>query len=319
MMKNRISVVIPVYNGEATIGELVRQLGEVLPTVSSAYEAILVDDGSADGSWAAIQDLASRHAWVRGVRLAKNAGQHSALLCGIRKASYEITVTMDDDLQHPPSEIRGLIERLGEGQDVVYGVPEKERHGLWRDLASVVTKAALKSTMGVATARDVGAFRAFRTCVRDAFADYHGAFVNMDVLLTWGTTKFSSARVHREPRRVGRSNYTLRMLIRHTLNMVTGFSTRPLQIASLVGFAFTIFGGFVLAYVLGRYLIQGAAVPGFAFLASIIALFSGAQLFALGIIGEYLARVHFRSMQRPPYVIGAETPDHTVDRDPVTR
>ncbi len=306
-MKPAISVVVPVYNAEATIGELVGRLGELLPTVSSAHEAVLVDDGSADGSWAVIEELASRHAWVRGVRLARNAGQHNALLCGIRKVRHEITVTMDDDLQHPPSEIPKLLGRLGEGHDVVYGVPEREQHGLWRDLASVVTKAALKSAMGVATARDVGAFRAFRTRVRDAFADYHGVFVNVDVLLTWGTTRFSSVPVRREPRAIGRSNYTLQMLMRHSLNMVTGFSTRPLQIASLVGFAFTLFGGFVLAFVLGRYLIQGAAVPGFAFLASIIALFSGAQLFALGIIGEYLARVHFRSMERPPYVIGAET------------
>lgn len=316
-MKPAVSVVVPVYNAEATIGELVRRLEDLLPTISSAYEGVLVDDGSADGSWAVIEELASRHAWVRGVRLARNAGQHNALLCGIRKVHHEITVTMDDDLQHPPSEIPKLLERLGEGHDVVYGVPESEQHGLWRDLASVVTKAALKSAMGVATARDVGAFRAFRTRVRDAFADYHGVFVNVDVLLTWGTTRFSSVAVRREPRQIGRSNYTLQMLMRHSLNMVTGFSTRPLQIASLVGFAFTLFGGFILALVLGRYLIQGAAVPGFAFLASIIALFSGAQLFALGIIGEYLARVHFRSMERPPYVIGVETPSNVAKSMPV--
>jgi len=102
---------------------------------------------------------------------------------------------------------------------------------------------------------------------------------------------------------VGASNYTFRKLMTHALNMMTGFSTLPLQLASWIGFGFTFFGLIVLAYVIGRYLIQGGSVPGFPFLASIVAVFSGAQLFALGIIGEYLARMHFRMMDRPPYVI----------------
>jgi hypothetical protein len=101
------------------------------------------------------------------------------------------------------------------------------------------------------------------------------------------------------------SNYTFGKLVNHALNMMTGFSTFPLQIASLVGFGFTLFGFAVLAWVLGRWMIQGSVVPGFAFLASVIAIFSGAQLFALGIIGEYLARVHFRTMNRPPYAVRA--------------
>jgi undecaprenyl-phosphate 4-deoxy-4-formamido-L-arabinose transferase len=102
---------------------------------------------------------------------------------------------------------------------------------------------------------------------------------------------------------MGVSNYTVGKLIAHAVNMITGFSTLPLQIASIIGFGFTLFGLGVLVYVLGRFLLQGSAVPGFPFLASVIAIFSGAQLFALGIIGEYLARMHFRSMERPTYVV----------------
>jgi hypothetical protein len=112
-------------------------------------------------------------------------------------------------------------------------------------------------------------------------------------------------RVHHERRQHGKSAYTFRKLIIHTMNMMTGFSTLPLQLASLIGFALTLFGVVVLGYVLLRYATYDDSVPGFPFLASIIALFSGAQLFALGIIGEYLARMHFRSMQKPPYVIRA--------------
>ena len=127
--------------------------------------------------------------------------------------------------------------------------------------------------------------------------------MSIDVLLTWGTTRFAAVPVRHDPRQVGVSNYTFRKLVRHALNMMTGFSTLPLQLASVVGFAFTLFGLLLLVYVIGRYLIEGGSVPGFPFLASTIALFSGAQLFALGIIGEYLARMHFRMMDRPSYVI----------------
>jgi len=113
--------------------------------------------------------------------------------------------------------------------------------------------------------------------------------------------------VRHEPRSQGTSGYTFRKLVTHAMNMMTGFSTKPLQIGSLVGFFFTLFGFGVLIYVLVRYFLQGTPVPGFPFLASIVALFSGAQLFALGIMGEYLARMHFRSMQKPPYVVRSDT------------
>ena len=129
----------------------------------------------------------------------------------------------------------------------------------------------------------------------------------MDVLLTWATTRFAAVRVRHEPRTIGVSNYTFRKLLRHALNMMTGFSTRPLQLASLIGFGFTLFGMAVLVYVLGRYFIEGGSVPGFPFLASVIAIFSGAQLFALGIIGEYLARMHLRMMDPPTYAVREQT------------
>ena len=127
--------------------------------------------------------------------------------------------------------------------------------------------------------------------------------MSIDVLLTWGTNRFAAVPVAHEPRKQGTSGYSFRKLITHAMNMMTGFTTLPLQIASLVGFVFTFFGFCVLGYVLVRYFMHGDPVPGFPFLASIVAVFSGAQLFALGIIGEYLARMHFRSLQKPPYVV----------------
>jgi undecaprenyl-phosphate 4-deoxy-4-formamido-L-arabinose transferase len=295
------SIIVPVYNGAESVPALVERLRKVLPEVTDKFEAILVNDGSRDLSWDRIVELSNQYSWITGINLARNFGQHNALLCGIRQAQYEFIVTLDDDLQNPPEEIPGLLAKLAEGYDVVYGTPEREQHGLWRDLASQITKIALQGTMGVDTARKVSSFRAFNTHIRDVFANYHGYSVNIDVLLTWGTNRFTSIPVRHDPRRLGNSNYSFGKLIMHGLNMLTGFSTLPLQFASITGFAFMLFGIGVLAYVIGRYAILGDSVPGFPFLASIIAIFSGAQLFALGIIGEYLARMYFPIMDRPPY------------------
>ncbi len=153
-----ISIVIPVYNSEGSLPELISRLGRLLPQVSTRYEVILVNDGSRDRSWEVVCRLAREHDWVRGINLMRNYGQHNALLCGIRAARHDIIVTMDDDLQHPPEEIPKLLDKLAEGFDVVYGTPQREQHGFWRDLASQVTKLALQSTMGAETARNQSAF-----------------------------------------------------------------------------------------------------------------------------------------------------------------
>jgi glycosyltransferase involved in cell wall biosynthesis len=299
----RLSVVIPVYRSEAILAELVRRLEPVLIANAETFELVLVNDSSPDRSWDVICDLAGQYSWIRAINLMRNYGQHNALLCGIRAARYDVIVTMDDDLQHPPEEIPKLLAKLAEGYDVVYGTPEEEQHGFGRDFASWITKLALQNVMGAEIARKVSAFRAFRSEVARAFAHYGGAFVSIDVLLTWGTNRFSLVPVRHEQRKSGVSGYTIRKLVNHAMNMMTGFSTVPLQFASVVGFFFTLFGVGVLAYVVGRFLLTGGSVPGFPFLASIVALFSGAQLFALGIIGEYLARMHFRMMERPSYVV----------------
>jgi len=298
-----LSIIIPVYNSEKILPQLVSQLARILPTLNSLYEIILVNDGSRDRSWEVICHLAQKYDRVQGINLMRNYGQHNALLCGIRAATYEVIVTMDDDLQNPPEEIPRLLEKLAEGYDVVYGSPQKEQHGFWRDTASQITKLALAKVMDIEVARNVSAFRAFRTRLRDAFAKYQSSFLSIDVLLTWGTTRFAAIPVRHESRNEGVSNYNFRKLVMHALNMMTGFSTLPLRIASLIGFTFTFFGIGVLGYVVGRYLWLGDVVPGFPFLASIISIFSGAQLFAFGILGEYLARMHFRMMEKPTYVI----------------
>jgi len=132
---------------------------------------------------------------------------------------------------------------------------------------------------------------------------FRGAFVSIDVLLTWGTQRFTHVTVRHDPRTIGTSNYTLRKLITHAVNMMTGFSTIPLQLASWIGFLLTGFGIAIFCYVVAVTVIEGGSPPGFPFLACLIAVFSGAQLLCLGIIGEYLGRAHFRLLDRPPYQV----------------
>jgi glycosyltransferase involved in cell wall biosynthesis len=299
-----LSIVVPVYNSEASLELLAQRIHTSLGARLAPLELILVNDCSGDRSWEIIQKLQLHYPWVRGINLVRNFGQHNALLCGIRAARYPLTVTIDDDLQNPPEEVSKLVDQLNaENVDVVYGTPQRESHGVWRDLASVITKLVLKHAMGADTARNVSAFRCFRTALRDAFADYGSPYVSIDVLLTWGTRRFASVQVRNDARPYGTSNYTVRKLAVHAMNMMTGFSTLPLQLASMVGFGFMLFGLLVLVYVVGRFVIQGAVVAGFPFLASIVAIFSGTQLFALGVIGEYIARMHVRSMGQPSYVV----------------
>ncbi len=304
-MAHSLSVVIPVYRSELIIPLLIQRLINVIEGITESYEIILVNDGSPDGSWAIIEKLLSEYPVIRAIDLMRNYGQHNALLAGIRAARYDIIVTMDDDLQHPPEEIPRLLAKLDEGYDVVYGAPQKMQHGLLRNLASSITKLVLQSVMGAETARNISAYRVFRTSLRAAFANYNSPSVSIDVLLTWGTRRFSHIPVTHAPRAAGTSNYTLGKLLVHAVTMITGFSVWPLRIASLLGFVMTAFGLGVLAYVIGVFLILGYSVPGFPFLGSIVAIFSGTQMFILGMIGEYIARIHFRTMDQPSYVVRA--------------
>lgn len=298
-----ISVVIPVFRSSSVLTNLTIRLYKSISEITNNFEIIFVEDCGGDDSWQVIRNLSNQYSEVRGINLSRNFGQHNAILCGIRSAKGDIIVTMDDDLQHIPEELIFLIKKFEQGYDVVYGTPEKEQHSLLRNFSSQITKLVLQGAMGAETARSVSAFRVFKCSLRNAFEEYKSPHVNIDVLLTWGTTNFAVVKIKHATRVNGKSGYTTKKLFSHAINMMTGFSTWPLQIASIIGFSFALFGAFLLGFVLLRWLTFGSVVPGFIFLSSIIAIFSGAQLLALGIIGEYLSRMHSRTMDRPPYLI----------------
>jgi undecaprenyl-phosphate 4-deoxy-4-formamido-L-arabinose transferase len=295
---------VPVHNSEGTIDPLVTRIVNTLAGRDGELEIILVDDGSRDSSWDAIQAQRRRHPCVRGLRLMRNYGQHNALLAGIQRSRGDYVVTLDDDLEQPPEaipELLGLLDR--EPVDVVYGARAGKRERITREWEAKLFRTVLGRGLRVGSARGIAPLRAFRGELREVFRRDHGPHISIDALLGWGTTRFASVEVSYAARDVGRSSYGFARRLRHAMLEVTGFTTLPLRIASVLGLLMTVFGLGVLAYVVVRYLIDGREVPGFAFLASIISLFAGAQLLALGVIGEYLARVHERTMERPPYVV----------------
>jgi len=306
-MEDSISVVIPVYNSELILPALISQLIPALEKITTAFEILLVNDGSHDNSWQIVSELARKDSRIVGINLMRNYGQHNAILCGIRSAKKDIVVTIDDDLQHPPEEIHKLIEKMHEGFDVVYGIPIKQVHEPWRNFFSWFIKAVLARILGINSIRSISAFRVMKTDLKKAFVNFESPNVIIDALLTWGTNSFGTVEINENERPIGRSNYSFIKLFQIAMLVLTGFSTLPLRIASSVGFIFTLFGGGILVYVIALTLREGS-IPGFPFLASIISIFSGVQLFTLGMFGEYLARIFNRSMNHPAYVIEESTP-----------
>ena len=301
-----VSIVVPTYKSPTTLTELVERT-ELLGL--SAFEIIIVDDGNNDATWEQIGLLSQSKKSVIGLRLGRNFGQHSALLAGVRKAKYHQIVTIDDDLQNPPEEIPNLLAELVNGVDVVYGVSTQVRQNVWRRFTSRTAKAIFAKVLGFESAISISSFRAFRTQLREGFAGELGPHVSLDALLTWSTSRFSTLEVEHHARRVGKSNYSFTKLVRFMLDTATSYSTRPLRLATTLGFITTLFGLLLLVWVVGNAIFVGDSVPGFPFLAASIAVFSGVQLVVLGILGEYLGKIHFRAMNKPTFSVSETTED----------
>ena len=302
-----VSVVVPTFRSPATLGRLCDEVRAHVAPLFDDVELIIVDDGNTDETWTVVSALADRHDWVRGVRLLRNYGQHNALLAGMREARFPLVLTIDDDLQNPPSEVPKLVAALDPHVDLVYGTPTEKPHGLVRSTASSLTKRAMSQMLGPDVFPRSSAFRLFRRELLDAASDVRDPFLSIDVILSWATARIASVDVHFAVREEGESGYNLRKLVRHAFNMITGYSTRPLRYVSVLGFVFAAFGFGLLAFVLVRYFAGGIDVQGFTFMAAAISMFSGVQLLSLGVVGEYLARMHFRSMGRPTFTVRERT------------
>jgi len=206
-------------------------------------------------------------------------------------------------LQTPPEEMPKLLAKLKEGYDLVYGIRAAEKHGFLRNHCSRLGKSLLARLLGIRVATSLSSYRAFCQSLRAPLDQHHGPVVFLDALLCWGTTRVGSVEVHHQARYTGVSGYSWGKLLQHYANMTTSFSQFPLKVASFLGIITTLFGLLLFLFVMLVYWIRGRPVPGFTFLAASITLFSGIQLFILGIMGEYLARMHQSLIGMPAYVV----------------
>ena len=305
-MERAVSVLVPTYNSPETLLAVAERIRK-LPWFTPESEVVFIDDGNADKTWSILLEIARVHPFVRAIRLSRNVGQHAALLAGVREARHPVIATLDDDLQNPPEELAHLLKALTDDVDVVYGVPRKIKQPMWRSVSSVAAKRMMQKALGFSSAVDISSFRVFRSQLRDGFNNDLGPGVSLDALLSWSTSRFTSVEVEHHERKTGKSNYNFWKLFRFMLDTVTGFSTVPLRLATGLGLTTIALSVGVLIWVLGRPLITGESVPGFPFLAATIAIFSGTQLLVLGVIGQYIGRMHFRVMNKPTYTIAERT------------
>ncbi len=307
-----LSVVVPVYNSSATLPALLERLTTVLEGITPRYEIILVDDDSRDDSWGVMQSLTEiydKH--LVSVQLMRNYGQHNTLMCGLGLARGAYVVTMDDDLQNPPKEIPKMLDHIRlEGLDLVYGCPDNRSHAAWRNLgASVVWRFYRTVFRNPVTPTP---FRIMRRQLARSVLFYELNFTYLDGLLAWCTSRIGSVTVEHHARSQGRSGYSVSKLLGLALNLYTNFSLIPLQAVSALGFATASTGFLVGLYYLVQFLISNIVVPGYASTIIAILLLGGAQLLALGVIGEYLGRLHLNVNRKPQYVIRQVTRSATL-------
>ncbi|MBO9170451.1 glycosyltransferase family 2 protein [Rhizobium sp. L245/93] len=303
----KLSVVIPAYGSELTLAELVLQLEAVLSSAASVmgnYEIILVCDHSPDGTWEVIKQLTSTRPKVSGILLRMNAGQHNALMAGFARAAGDIIVTMDDDLQHSPSDIPKLLEKISVGHDVVYARFKNRNHAAWKVAGSRFNNRIAAYLMNKPADLYLSPFRAFKSVICRDILSYSGPYVYVDGLILSVTRNIASVEVDHFERFAGTSRYGLKKSISLWLKMATSFSLVPLRLTSLLGI-FVSGLGFLSAFLLIVQKLTIDVMPvGWASLIVAVLVIGGVQLLALGVIGEYLGRVLLTINSRPQYVIG---------------
>ena len=306
-----VSVVIPVYNSAATLNELLERLTCVLGSVTQRYEVILVDDGSRDESWSVMQSLQSIYAeHLVTVQLMRNYGQHNTLMCGLGLAKGDFVFTMDDDLQNPPEELPKMLDCIKESElDLVYGCPDTRNHAAWRNLGSRVVWQFYRTVFRNPVTPTP--FRVMRQQLVHSVLFYDLNFTYLDGLLAWCTNRIGAVTVEHHTRTQGRSGYSLGKLLGLALNLYTNFSLIPLQVVSSLGFITAASGLLVGFYYLMQYLLTNIVIPGFASTIIAILVLGGVQLLALGVMGEYLGRLHLNVNRKPQYVVRRMHRRHT--------
>jgi glycosyltransferase involved in cell wall biosynthesis len=297
-----LSIVIPVYNSAGTIGKLVDELAKL--AIDGGMEIILVNDGSRDNSSAVCENLVEKHLMpITYVNLARNFGEHNAVMAGLRHARGEYVITMDDDMQNPPSEVVKLFNHArASGRDVVYTFFQNKEHDSFRNIGSWLTNRAADMLLDKPRGLYLSSFRCMNAFVVEQICQYTGPFSYIDGLILQITQNIDTVEVVHLKRAVGRSNYTLRKLIHLWLNMFVNFSIIPLHISTILGIVLSVIGILGAIEVTFEYFFLGTP-RGYGTIVCTILIFSGVQLFILGLMGEYLGRLHLTSNKKPQYIV----------------
>jgi glycosyltransferase involved in cell wall biosynthesis len=297
-----LSIVIPVYNGASSIADLVTALEDL--SIVGGHEIVLVNDGSADNSLAICDALFDKaRVPITLVNLARNYGEHNAVMAGLRYATGAHVITMDDDLQNPPEEVERLLAySQRSGKEVVYTYYDDKRHAAWRNLASRFTNRVADFVLDKPRGIYLSSFRCISAFVVREITRYEGPFPYVDGLILQVTQDIDRLLVAHLPRTAGHSNYTLRRLLRLWMSMFVNFSVMPLRISTLAGLVLSVLGAIGGAMAMAEALFSSPP-PGWASLMAAVLLLSGVQLLILGIIGEYLGRLYLTANRKPQSVV----------------
>ncbi len=304
--KYAVSIVIPVYGGEKTLPELVSRIKRSMTfdDTKGGYEILLICDQSPDNSWDVIKKLAAAYPGVvKGVLLRMNAGQHNALMAGFARANGQIIVTMDDDLQHSPEDIKKLLVQVESGKDVVYADFINRHHPLWKIAGSRLNNLVASYLIKKPKDLYLSPFRAFRAVIKDEILRYQGPYVYVDGLILSVTKNIGSVQVKHYPRFDGRSNYGIKKSISLWLKMATSFSIMPLRLTSIMGMIISLVGFFLALLLIIQKLTLNLMPVGWSSLIVTILIIGGLQLLAIGMVGEYLGRVLLTINSRSQYVV----------------
>lgn len=299
-----VSLVIPIYNESANLEKLWQRLRPVAEALSYEWEIIFIDDGSSDDSLAMLSEIAGRCDRVRVVELARNFGQHAALLAGFRECRGDVVVTLDGDLQNPPEEIPRLLAAIAAGNDVVGGWRAERQDHAYRRFASRLHNRVTSLIVGVPM-HDYGCMlRAYRRHIIDTVIDCDEKAAFIPALANSFAKRVAEIEVEHDQRSGGESKYNLLKLAQLSLNLVTGFSLLPIQVVSLTGMAIAVVGMLFAALLLGHRLIYGPQQEGAMWtLFSVLFFFVGLLFLALGLLGEYIGRIYQEVRRRPTYLV----------------
>ncbi len=309
---------IPAFNEEGALPELLPRTRRVLDALSGAWEVIVVDDGSTDATWAALEAAAADDARVRGIRLSRNFGHQVALTAGLSAATGDLVITMDGDLQHPPETIPSLVAKANDGFDVVYGVRSRSDSEGWYKIRSAgLFYRAVNALSSLDLPVGAADFRLMSRRVVNALLVMPERHRFLRGMTRWVGFPQATVEYDRDARFRGQTKYTYRAMIRLAIDAIVGFSAFPLRLASLLGMLLALLGGLYFVYVIGVRLFSDSAVQGWTSVVGVVLVLGGVQLACIGIIGQYLGRMYDELKNRPLFVVQADTHQGaTLPRDP---